>query len=55
MLQVFTQQKEILLLGELQHKYQEKIEFLKRQQHSHPQHDHVVMTMKAELKCEFTM
>ncbi|XP_046370130.2 hamartin-like [Haliotis rufescens] len=47
---VFTQQKEILLLGELQHKYQEKIEFLKRQQHSHPQHDHVVMTMKAELK-----
>ncbi|XP_046552596.1 hamartin-like [Haliotis rubra] len=47
---VFTQQKEILLLGELQHKYQEKIDLLKRQQHTHPQHDHVVMAMKAEVK-----
>ena len=52
--QIFQLQKEILLMGELQQKYQEKINILQPQQNAKPEHDLLVTSLRAEIKGVFS-
>lgn len=42
--------KELMLMGELQQKYQENININKYRNSKQPEHDMVVSTLKAEIK-----
>ncbi|XP_041368930.1 hamartin-like [Gigantopelta aegis] len=48
--QIFQLQKEILLMGELQQKYQEKINVLRPQQNAKAEQDLLVTSLRAEMK-----